>query len=369
MDGGNLTARRERDLVRRCYVGLDGPAFQAEVVRSIHALLPVDAVFFATADPATLLFTGAAADDPLAAATAQFVDNEFGHEDVNKFQSLAVSAQRVATLDAATGGQRAESARYREIMAPLGLGDELRAALVTPAGCWGYLCLHRAESPHGFTPAEVRLLDRLAPHLGNGCRQSLTVAPRDGIGNGAAAPGVVVLHPDLSVAAITGEAERWLACIAGHQPEAGRLPVAVYSVAARLQSILSGTARPGAGPTVRVPSTAGGWLLIQASSLHSSAGGDIAVIIEPAHPTSIAPLLLSSLGLTPRERDVALLVLRGASTHAIVAELHLSAYTVKDHLKSIFDKTGVRSRRDLVAQILTGQRSAPSRHATPGVPD
>jgi len=62
-------------------------------------------------------------------------------------------------------------------------------------------------------------------------------------------------------------------------------------------------------------------------------------------------------------------VLRGASTHAIVAELHLSAYTVKDHLKSIFDKTGVRSRRDLVAQILTGQRSAPSRHATPGVPD
>jgi DNA-binding CsgD family transcriptional regulator len=358
----SAAARREGDLVRRCYAGLDGPAFQAEVVRSVHALLPVDAVFFATADPATLLFTGAVAEDPLAAATAQFLDNEFGHHDVNKFQSLAVGAAHVATLDAATGGQRAASTRYREIMSPLGLGDELRAALVTPAGCWGYLCLHRADSPHGFTPAEVRLLDRLAPHLGNGCRQSLAVPYRDGLGIAAAAPGVVILNPDLTVAAITGEAERWLASIADHRPGPGRLPVAVYTVAARLQSISGGTARPGAVPAVRVPSTTGGWLLIHASRLHSSAGGDIAVIIEPAHPGNVAPLLLSSLGLTPRERDVALLVLRGASTQAIGAELYLSAYTVKDHLKSIFDKTGVRSRRDLVAHILTGQRGAPITH-------
>lgn len=353
MGGRGTVARREDDLVRRCYAGLDGAAFEAEVVRSIHALLPVEAVFFATADPATLLFTGAAAEDPLDAATAQFLDNEFGHHDVNKFHSLAIGARRVATLDAATCGQRAASARYREIMSPLGLGDELRAALVTPAGCWGYLCLHRGDSPHGFTPAEVRLIGRLAPHLGNGCRQSLTAPRRDPAA--AAAPGVVVLHPDLTVAALTGEAERWLAHIAGHRTGPGRLPVAVYAVAARLQSIDSGTAGPGAVPTVRVPSATGGWLLIHASHLHSSVGGDIAVIIEPAHPSTVAPLLLSSLGLTPRERDVALLVLRGASTQAIGAELHLSAYTVKDHLKSIFDKSGVRSRRDLVARILAGQ--------------
>jgi DNA-binding CsgD family transcriptional regulator len=57
-------------------------------------------------------------------------------------------------------------------------------------------------------------------------------------------------------------------------------------------------------------------------------------------------------------------VLRGASTQAIGAELRLSAYTVKDHLKSIFDKTGVRSRRDLVAHILTGQRGAPTQSAS-----
>jgi DNA-binding NarL/FixJ family response regulator len=98
----------------------------------------------------------------------------------------------------------------------------------------------------------------------------------------------------------------------------------------------------------------GDWLLVHATHLHGSVD-DIAVIIEPAHPSRNAPLILSSLGLTHREAEVALLVLRGQPTKAIGTELHLSTSTVKDHLKSIFDKTGVRSRRDLVAQILTGR--------------
>ena len=45
--------------------GLRGTAFQAEVVRAIHALLPVDAVFLATADPGTFLLTGIFAEEPL----------------------------------------------------------------------------------------------------------------------------------------------------------------------------------------------------------------------------------------------------------------------------------------------------------------
>jgi DNA-binding CsgD family transcriptional regulator len=353
VEGSRAVARRADDLVRRCYSGLRGPAFQAEVVRAIHALLPVDAVFLATADPGTLLFTGIFAEEPLVGVADRFLDNEFGQDDVNKFQSLAAGPRHVATLDSATHGGRAGSARYRDIMAPLGLGDELRAALVTPSGCWGYLCLHRAESPHGFTPAEVRMVGRLAASLGNGCRLSLAAPGTEGIA--AIAPGVVVLHPDHTLAAITGEAERLLADVADYSSRPGRLPAAVYAAAACLQSIYRGTALPTASPTVRVRTTNGSWLLVHATHLHGTVDDDIAVIIEAAHPSRNAPLVLRSLGLTPREAEVALLVLRGASTKAIGAELHLSAYTVKDHLKSIFDKAGVRSRRDLMAQVLTGR--------------
>jgi DNA-binding NarL/FixJ family response regulator len=351
VEASRAVARRVDDLVRRCSSGLRGAAFQAEVVRAIHALLPVDAVFLATADPGTLLFTGTFAEDPLVDVADQFVHNEFGHDDVNKFQSLATGARHVATLDTATRGDRHASARYRDIMAPLGLGDELRAALVTPSGCWGYLCLHRADSPHGFSSADVRLIERLTSSLGNGCRLSLAARGTEEMA--AVAPGVVVLHPDLTLAAITGEAERLLADIADYSSSSPRLPAAVYAAAASLQSIDHGTARPDASPTLRVRTKSGGWLLVHGTSLHGTADDQIAVIIEPAHPGSNAPLILSSLGLTGRESEIALLVLRGTSTKAIAAQLHLSAYTVKDHLKSIFDKTGVRSRRDLVAQILT----------------
>jgi hypothetical protein len=44
-------------------------------------------------------------------------------------------------------------------------------------------------------------------------------------------------------------------------------------------------------------------------------------------------------------------VARGFPTNEIALRLHLSAYTVQDHLKSIFGKTGTSSRGDLVARL------------------
>jgi DNA-binding NarL/FixJ family response regulator len=74
-------------------------------------------------------------------------------------------------------------------------------------------------------------------------------------------------------------------------------------------------------------------------------------VLEAARPPEMAPLIADAYGLTARERLVTELVARGLSTNDIAGELHLSAYTVQDHLKSIFEKSGTGSRGDLVARL------------------
>ena len=51
------------------------------------------------------------------------------------------------------------------------------------------------------------------------------------------------------------------------------------------------------------------------------------------------------------------LVARGLPTDAIAARLHLSRWTVQDHLKAIFEKVGVATRGELVARVFFGQRA------------
>src|SRR6185437_411095 len=153
--GGTLAERHAEVLVGRCHAGLAGTELAAEVVRRLPGIVPVAAAFFATVDPDTLLFTSGVAQDPLGTVTPLFLDNEFGRVDVNKFAVLAEAPDPVGSLDHSTGGHRADSPRYREIMAPLGLGDELRAALIAGRRCWGVLCLHLEDADAGFSDQDL----------------------------------------------------------------------------------------------------------------------------------------------------------------------------------------------------------------------
>ena len=56
-------------------------------------------------------------------------------------------------------------------------------------------------------------------------------------------------------------------------------------------------------------------------------------------------------GLTPAEQAVARLVVTGRSNRQTAAELYVSVKTVEFHLGHIFDKLGIRSRKDLITRI------------------
>jgi DNA-binding CsgD family transcriptional regulator len=65
--------------------------------------------------------------------------------------------------------------------------------------------------------------------------------------------------------------------------------------------------------------------------------------------------MLQAYGLTQREAEIAQLVLRGTSTNEIAEGLRISVLTVRQHLKAVFEKTGVGSRGELSARILYEQ--------------
>ncbi len=349
--------RVRREIIRLCHAGLDSRTLRMEIIKQLRKVIPIDVFFFTTADPATLLFTGAVVDEILERATPQFLQNEFLQDDVNKFSWLARSATPIGGLIQATRSKLEQSSRYRDILAPLALGDELRAALITGGTCWGFLCLHRDRSSPHFSTAEAAFLGRLTSHMAEGLRKALLLksTERSPVPD---EPGLLLLTEDLSVVAITPTASRWLMEITeADSLRKQALPSAVSAVVARLQAIERGTnAEATLMPRVRLRTVSGHWLVLHASRLSGpSMPGPIAVIVEVARPVEIAPLIAQAYNLSRREGEIMQSVLRGLSTAEIADAFHIASHTVQDHLKAIFEKVGVSSRRELVGQLFAQQ--------------
>jgi DNA-binding CsgD family transcriptional regulator len=349
------------ELVRVCAQETDDLAsLRSDVLGALRRLVSFDAAFMASADPETMLFTSAFAEEPLAAAAPRFLDNEFADApDVNRFVSLAAAADPVASIDFATRGERSASTRFRELISPLGMGDEARLACRIDGSTWAFLCLHRIGAT-GFAAEDLAMLRAVAPHIGEAVRRVVSVAGSSASGVASVGPGVVLVVDDV-IAALDDGAAAWLPeledagdRVAGHATVGDPVPLALRAVVRRLESLERGGGGPAA---VRVVARNAELVTLHATRLRGGTGagsgaGVIAVTIGPTAPTDRVGLLLSAHGLTPAQRRVAQLVLRGLTTRQMMGALRISEHTVQDHLKVVFDKVGVRSRRDLVAALM-----------------
>jgi DNA-binding CsgD family transcriptional regulator len=349
------TGTATQDIVRACKQGLDSVTLRNQVIARFRRAVPIDSFWFATADPVTLLFTGSVVEGIPEHATPLFVHNEFMQDDVNKWRELAASPVSVNSLYFATEGQPMRSARYRDICAPLGFGDELRAALRSGASCWGFICLHREHKSKAFGRSDLALLAGISSHVADGLRTAMLL---DHAEQGHLdSPGLLVLASDGSAIATTAAGERWLAEISD-QPPRRELPQLVQGLVTRLSAQESGQVGVDVIPRARVQTRAGQWLIVHASRLLGRGQQETAIIFEPAPPAEIAPLLLQAYGLTRREGEIAQLVIRGLGTAAIATKLTISDYTVQQHLKAVFHKVGVGSRRELVGQVFARRHPA-----------
>jgi DNA-binding NarL/FixJ family response regulator len=282
---------------------------------------------------------------------APFWEYEFEVPDFNKFGDLARAPRQVADLHAATGGRPQRSARWREFRSLMDADAELRATFNAGGRSWGLLHVNRAGAGRGFTEKEVGFVATIAPVVGRALRRSLVSHPARR--SACRGPGMAVVGADNRLLSATPEALAWFedmdSILRFRDAGLGRdLPSEVTVAAHEARARAAAGESPAASRT-RVRSRGGVWLLIHASCLE---GADAtAVVIEPAKASEVAPLIVDAYELTPREVDVTRALARGLTTNEIARELHLSRYTVQDHLKAVYGKAGVSSRGELVAKM------------------
>lgn len=343
------TTRVRDDLDQLVHRGLGVRDFSLAAARTIGRAVPFDGVCVLTMDPATRLPTAGVAENALPAeAFAQMAQIEYCSEDYNRWGDLARAGRRAASLSEATAGDLDRSERHRDLRRPLGFGDELRAIAADDVSAWAGLTLLRGSDRDDFTPDDTALLAAVSDRLAEGIRRALVLdgpaPPDDGPEEG---PGLVLLNPDNTIAQADTVARRWLA-----ELDEGPSPSpAVTAVAGTARRIVAGDAPAGAVARARVPTASGSWVVARGSVLGDEPDGTAAVILEPARPHELAPLIADAYGLTERERAVTALVAQGLRTDAIATRLFISPWTVQDHLKAIFEKVDVTTRGELVARI------------------
>ncbi|TQJ58088.1 DNA-binding CsgD family transcriptional regulator [Arthrobacter sp. SLBN-83] len=341
--------RARRDIAAMAAGGVDLADLYTAALAVVQREVPFEQGCWAGVDPDSMAMTTITNWQPWPVGERQFEEyflrfaqSEYTGQEPNTFVELMRRPRPVARISDVPHRDVVRSVRINDLLKPLGLEHELRAAFRVDEACWGVGSIFR-EGGRDFTDREVELLGAVTATLAAATRAVVRVAHPTG--PAAVGPVIVLagLHGDLRAA--TPAAASWLAGVEDAAP--GRFSQTLYAVVAQAHAAVSGTAR------ARMRDAGNNWVMLQASRLITGDDPEqMVVTVEPATTHELAGLLLMAYGVTARERDVCLEVLSGNPTAEIARHLFISPHTVHDHLKSVFEKVGVGSRGELVARLV-----------------
>jgi len=341
-------------------------AVGAEVVKAV----PHDAAMWFALDPTTGFAAAPARFENLDESLCDvFWHHEFHDHDATLFRDMIRDGVPAASMRIATDDRPMRSVRWREFLRPQGYDDEVRIVFRTGDSAWAVGALMRDAGRPAFDKGEIELLTRISAAVSPILRSQAAAAGAGPVLGSASAPGLLLFSTDGQFLSANPEAEHWLDEVCGPATEEAvgwstmlahpfrrdlDVPTALVALLASARAVADGVE---SGPCrLRLRTWSGRWLVLHASTLGAPLGGDaapgvIAVVIEPATSSDIAPIVIEAYGLSPREREVVRAIARGSSTPEIASALFLSPHTVRDHVKAIFEKVGVSSRGELVAKL------------------
>lgn len=352
MVGTAASARSRARVERICESHADARTLRLELLEEMRGVVAFDAHAWLLTDPETSVGSAPLAEVPCLPELPRLIRLKY-LTTVNRWTTLCDPP--VGLLHQATGGDLSRSLVWREVLSRYDVVDVASMTCADRFGCWGFLELWRSGAGAPFSPAEAAYLAGVVEPVTRALRscQAAAFVARRPPHPSRLGPVVMLLSPELRPLRQTPETERLLRVLV--PPDEGRAPIpaGAYNVAAQLLAAEAGVdANP---PSARVHVSDGLWVTLRAARIGEEGaadGGDIAVTIEEASPAERVSVFTRAHGLTARERELVDHLVTGADTRELADRMFLSEHTVQDHLKSIFSKTGTRSRRSLLSRAL-----------------
>ena len=335
-----------QEIQRICRAGHASRVLRQTLLKEIARSISFDAYAWLLTDPETEVGSDPVADVPCMPQLPTLIRLKYATH-TNRWTSMSTSVARL--LDTTAGNPR-QSLVWRELLAAHDVVDMASLVFRDRFGCWAFLDLWRVRPATAFTERDARYLADIVSPVTNALRlaQARTFhhSDRATIPDG---PAILILSPDLRVRAQTPETEAYLRALVPPTGERQPIPAGAYNVGAQLCAIEAGV--DNHPPRARVHLDQGIWLTLRAARIaeNDNAEADIAVTLELTSTTDRMTLFSLAHGLSNRETQLLAACARGTNTRGLSQELFVSENTIQDHFKSIFAKTGTRTRGELLA--------------------
>jgi DNA-binding CsgD family transcriptional regulator len=333
--------------VRRvCGTGSDSVRLREDVSRLLTRYLRADAYCAMEIDPATTL-------------PVHDVNHGWPREYVVPLVEKALFASRTADTGLLTrhprravivdelleGDSPKHDPYFQHHVLPFGYRHEIQFMCISGGLPRALFTFNRRTERGSFEARHLRLLEAVAPHVGAAMhaacvRSALEERP-------ATDTGFIVLGPEGGVELANRVGARLLESGPGHRSS---LALDVFMGLMR-RSLREGNAPPISAMSFTDRSTSSTYRLVGERTIADDGRPRTIILLEPSRPVDSEVGLLR-LGLTAREALVVTEVLRDENLVACAARLGCAPATVTRHVKNVFVKLSVGSRRELALRLL-----------------
>ncbi|MBP1751079.1 MAG: hypothetical protein H6Q52_3618 [Deltaproteobacteria bacterium] len=256
------------------------------------------------------------------------------------------------------------TAYYHEFLKPQSIHSQIVFYLRSGNQLLGVIALFRPKTIPIFNKDDKKIARTLVPYLTAALGK--TLALRDvsekehiieSITSDIAYKGVLILNESMEIVYINTKAQRILSAaqntIRGWQRPISLPPILYAEGLSFLTSVQSGSGMQESRQLqISGPDGTMAPVIVRMKIIHI-AGGRKSLLIstETDQDLPACNQRLRDFGLTRRELEVVGFVCQGLSNREIADKLHISEYTVENHLRSIYPKMNVRNRTALARSV------------------